>query len=208
MVTGPASRTTITKSGRERDTAARINPGPRRGHSRAADSKLLTSALRFLSHPRPPTTQPLIPTPTTPATIIDTQIPAKTAPTPPSSSEPRSQEAISTPPYQPHNRSNPGNCFAQPLDFHRSPKAGHPAARSAVRLCLGNLRARSLALVPDPTASNSLIKSAEMATKQHLAGTRALGACAGLVPSTRRVTRACPGGGEAVRRAGAARFGC
>jgi transposase len=56
MVTGPASRTTIKKSGRERDTRARINPGPRRGHSRAADSKLLTSALRFLSHPRPPTT--------------------------------------------------------------------------------------------------------------------------------------------------------
>ena len=30
--------------------------GPREGQSRAADSKLLTSALRYVSHPRPPTT--------------------------------------------------------------------------------------------------------------------------------------------------------
>jgi len=30
--------------------------GPSKGQSRAADSKLLTSALRYVSHPRPPTT--------------------------------------------------------------------------------------------------------------------------------------------------------
>ena len=43
------------ESGRERDTGARINQALE-GQSRAADSKLLTSALRYVSHPRPPTT--------------------------------------------------------------------------------------------------------------------------------------------------------
>jgi len=43
------------ESGRRRDTGARINKALE-GQSRAADHKLLTSALRFVSHPRPPTT--------------------------------------------------------------------------------------------------------------------------------------------------------
>ena len=43
------------ESGRRRDTGARINKALE-GQSRAADSKLLTSALRYVSHPRPRTT--------------------------------------------------------------------------------------------------------------------------------------------------------
>ena len=42
------------KSGRERDTGARINEALE-GQSCAADSKLLTSALRYVSHSRPKT---------------------------------------------------------------------------------------------------------------------------------------------------------
>jgi hypothetical protein len=47
------SRTRDQKGGRERDTGARINQALQRGQSRAADSKLHTSALRYVSHPRP-----------------------------------------------------------------------------------------------------------------------------------------------------------
>ena len=55
MVTRPTGRRAREKSGRERDTGARINKALE-GQSRAADHKLLTSALRYVSHPRPPTT--------------------------------------------------------------------------------------------------------------------------------------------------------
>jgi hypothetical protein len=51
----PAGRRASQKSGRERDTGARIDQALE-GQSRAADSELLTSALCYVSHPRPPTT--------------------------------------------------------------------------------------------------------------------------------------------------------
>ncbi len=62
----PAGRGSGEESGRERDTGARIDKALE-GHSCAADSKLLTSALRYVSHPRPPTTYPDPTTSTTPA---------------------------------------------------------------------------------------------------------------------------------------------
>ena len=46
--------TQAKKGGRERDTGARIKQALE-GQSRAADHKPLTSALRYVSHPRPPT---------------------------------------------------------------------------------------------------------------------------------------------------------
>jgi hypothetical protein len=52
MVQRPAGRRSGEKSGRERDTGARINLALE-GQSRAADSKLLTSALRYVSRSRP-----------------------------------------------------------------------------------------------------------------------------------------------------------
>ena len=55
MVTDQQAGAPARESGRGRDTGARINKALE-GQSRAADHKLLTSALRFVSHPRPPTT--------------------------------------------------------------------------------------------------------------------------------------------------------
>ena len=56
---------------------------------------------------------------TTPA-----QIRAKTAVTTLRPAEPTAQEAISGPRDRPPDRPDPQNCSAQPLDFHRSPRAG------------------------------------------------------------------------------------
>src|SRR5215213_1725065 len=47
----------VFQSGRERDTGARITTA-HEGQSRAADHKPLTSALRYVSHSRPPHTIP------------------------------------------------------------------------------------------------------------------------------------------------------
>ena len=48
-------KATAVQNGCGHDTGARISKALE-GQSRAADSKLLTSALRYVSHPRPPTT--------------------------------------------------------------------------------------------------------------------------------------------------------
>ena len=53
------------ESGRERDTGARIKQA-RKGQSRAAEHKPLTSALRYVSHSRPPATLTTRPPPSRP----------------------------------------------------------------------------------------------------------------------------------------------
>src|ERR1039457_1507653 len=50
--------------------------------------------------------------------------------------EPRPQEAISGPRDRLPDPSDPQNCSAQPLDFHRSPEGGLRARRASRRVCL------------------------------------------------------------------------
>ena len=67
-----AGQQTEEESGRERDTGARMKQALE-GQSRAADSKLLTSALCYVSHPRPPTRYRSIPLPATPPADTNTR---------------------------------------------------------------------------------------------------------------------------------------
>ena len=122
------------ESGRERDTGARIQLGPRRA-SRAADSKLLTSALRYVSHSRPPTTYRRHATPTTPAASTRAQIPAepRRSRRPPADRPHRSRSAAPEAPRdQPLARIHPQKIVTSPLTFIR-PRNGEPSGRRAGR---------------------------------------------------------------------------